>query len=164
MKKYIFLKDREILINQKPVPVQRGSYFLSRYKIFCLHDSKGNDLLVGVPPDYIQDLIAKGWVSDGVVNQPQHYQSKSNKQVIDYIEERSLGFSAGNALKYLCRAGRKEGAEPSQDFAKMEWYIERLRSQNTPRYHTNEMVSAAKEIADDFGVSPDLVYTILSLN
>lgn len=57
------------------------------------------------------------------VNHPPHYNS-GGIEVIDVIERWGLGFELGNALKYICRAGRK-GDDPYEDFKKALWYIRR---------------------------------------
>ena len=41
------------------------------------------------------------------VNRPSHY-TDSNIEVIDYIEDKKLGFCLGNAIKYISRAGKKK--------------------------------------------------------
>lgn len=58
------------------------------------------------------------------VNHPSHYNS-GGIEVIDVIEQWGLGFHSGNALKYICRAGRKN-KNPVEDLEKALWYIRRL--------------------------------------
>lgn len=61
---------------------------------------------------------------------PQHY-TDTKIEVIDYIEDKNLGFCLGNAIKYISRAGRKHSADKSdkekaiQDLNKARWYINR---------------------------------------
>lgn len=57
------------------------------------------------------------------VNHPLHYIS-NGVEVIDVIERWGLGFELGNALKYICRAGRKEQSA-LEDLEKAVWYAER---------------------------------------
>lgn len=57
------------------------------------------------------------------VNHPAHYNS-GGIEVINVIEDWGLGFSLGNALKYICRAGRKTN-DPLEDLKKAQWYIRR---------------------------------------
>lgn len=59
---------------------------------------------------------------DDQVNSPEHYQSEKF-EVIEIIEEFSLGFNLGNAIKYILRA-RKKG-EFTQDLEKAIWYLNR---------------------------------------
>ena len=57
-----------------------------------------------------------------MVNHPDHYQG--NKfEVIDVIEDYDLGFSLGNAIKYILRADKKGNRK--QDLKKAIWYIQR---------------------------------------
>ena len=57
-----------------------------------------------------------------MVNHPDHYQG--NKfEVIDIIEDYDLGFSLGNAIKYILRSNKKGSAK--QDLEKAIWYIRR---------------------------------------
>lgn len=58
------------------------------------------------------------------VNHPSHY-NRGKIEVIDFIEDQGLGFSLGNAVKYLCRAGAKDPGTEAQDLNKAIWYINR---------------------------------------
>lgn len=64
--------------------------------------------------------------AEDVINHPQHYKSASGIECIDVIESLGLGFAAGNAMKYLFRAGVKGGPEQEiEDLKKAAWYIQR---------------------------------------
>lgn len=61
------------------------------------------------------------------VNHPSHYTS-GKYEVIDIIEDQLgpdgiRGFCLGNAVKYICRAGKKDPAKTRQDLEKAIWYI-----------------------------------------
>ena len=58
------------------------------------------------------------------VNHPKHY-TDGRIEVIEYIEDKKLGFCLGNAIKYISRAGKKEKDKEIQDLRKAMWYIER---------------------------------------
>lgn len=64
------------------------------------------------------------------VNHPSHY-TDGKIEVIDYIEDKQLGFCLGNAVKYISRAGKKKSGSMSDkekeinDLRKALWYIER---------------------------------------
>lgn len=64
------------------------------------------------------------------VNHPAHYAS-SKIEVIDYIEDKELGFCLGNAVKYISRAGKKKDngrniiEKEIEDLEKAIWYINR---------------------------------------
>lgn len=60
---------------------------------------------------------------DEAVDSPSHYAIQGLPECIDVIEGLGLGFSLGNALKYLWRAGRKGNAV--EDLKKARWYIDR---------------------------------------
>lgn len=58
------------------------------------------------------------------VNHPAHYTS-GKIEVIDFIEDKKLGFHLGNAVKYISRAGRKDPAKTIEDLRKAAWYLNR---------------------------------------
>lgn len=63
------------------------------------------------------------------VDHPAHYGGKDNPyEAIKVIEAWQLGFSLGNAVKYIARAGRKPDAEMSEDLRKARWYLDRAIS------------------------------------
>ena len=62
--------------------------------------------------------------SGEAVDHPSHYNSGSI-EVIDAIESWELGFSLGNAVKYIARAGKKSKETYVQDLEKALWYVAR---------------------------------------
>ena len=58
------------------------------------------------------------------VNHPAHY-TDGKIEVIDFIEDKKLGFCLGNAVKYISRAGKKDPAKEVEDLRKAAWYINR---------------------------------------
>ena len=56
---------------------------------------------------------------------PKHYADLGYYAASHVIPEWGLGFELGNALKYIQRAGKKEGQSPIVDLKKAIWYIER---------------------------------------
>lgn len=64
------------------------------------------------------------------VNHPSHYAS-GKIEVIDFIEDKKLGFNLGNVVKYVARAGKKKSKGKSQDAKALEdlkkaaWYLQR---------------------------------------
>lgn len=58
------------------------------------------------------------------VNHPAYY-ADGNIEVIDYIEDKHLGFCLGNAVKYISRAGKKDASTEVEDLQKAVWYINR---------------------------------------
>ena len=53
---------------------------------------------------------------------PKHYQGTI--QPIDLINAQNLNFNLGNVVKYVCRAGKKEGENILSDLEKAKNYIE----------------------------------------
>ena len=58
------------------------------------------------------------------VNSPAHY-NDGKIEVIDYIEDKKLGFCLGNVIKYVSRAGKKDPEKEIEDLNKAKWYLER---------------------------------------
>ena len=56
------------------------------------------------------------------INHPSHY-TDGKIEVIDFIEDKKLGFHLGNAVKYIARAGKKDPAKKVEDLQKAAWYI-----------------------------------------
>ena len=52
---------------------------------------------------------------------PQHYQGAI--QPIDLINAQDLNFNLGNVVKYVCRAGKKQGENVLSDLEKAQNYI-----------------------------------------
>lgn len=58
------------------------------------------------------------------VNHPSHY-NQGKIEVIEFIEDKDLGFHLGNAVKYISRAGKKDPKKLEEDLKKAIWYINR---------------------------------------
>ncbi len=60
------------------------------------------------------------------VNHPAHYGGADNiYEAIKVIEAWNLDFCLGNVVKYISRAGKKEGNSLIQDLEKAKWYLQR---------------------------------------
>ena len=57
------------------------------------------------------------------INHPKHYPAKI--EVIDFIDSLNLNFNLGNVLKYISRAGRKDGEDTLTALKKAQWYLNR---------------------------------------
>ena len=59
------------------------------------------------------------------VSHPPHYADgwSNGAEVIDLTEH--LSFCAGNVVKYVCRAGRKDPDKYVEDLEKARWYLDR---------------------------------------
>lgn len=58
------------------------------------------------------------------VDHPKHY-NQGKIEVIEFIEDKSLNFHRGNAVKYIARAGIKDPNKEIEDLEKAVWYIRR---------------------------------------
>lgn len=56
------------------------------------------------------------------INHPSHY-TQGAIEVIDYIEDKKLGYRLGNVVKYVSRSGHKDDA--IKDLKKARWYLNR---------------------------------------
>lgn len=66
----------------------------------------------------------RAMTSDNVSHPPHYAEGWSNgAEVIDLTEH--LSFCAGNVVKYVCRAGRKDPDKYVEDLEKARWYIDR---------------------------------------
>jgi hypothetical protein len=60
-----------------------------------------------------------------MVNNPVHYGGKDNPyEAIKVIDAWELGFSLGNTVKYISRAGKKDSDAELQDLKKAQWYLQ----------------------------------------
>ena len=59
-----------------------------------------------------------------MIHHPPHYGAHpSGVECITITEH--YNFNVGNAIKYLWRAGLKDGTDPVEDLRKAEWYVNR---------------------------------------
>ena len=56
------------------------------------------------------------------INSPTHY-THGGIETIDFIEAKQLGYSLGNVIKYVSRAGNK--GDRLEDLKKAQWYLAR---------------------------------------
>ena len=64
------------------------------------------------------------------VNHPDHY-TDGNIEVIDFIEDKRLGYHLGNAVKYISRAGKKYPDKYIEDLQQAVWYLQREIKRST---------------------------------
>ena len=63
------------------------------------------------------------------INHPKYY-TNGGIEVIDFIEAHCLNFNLGNVIKYISRAGRKDGEDTLTALRKAQWYLQReIKSQ-----------------------------------
>lgn len=71
---------------------------------------------------YLNTLSDTGfYVSKNNNKTPTHY--KGSIQPIDLINAQDLNFNLGNVVKYVCRAGKKQGENILSDLEKAKDYI-----------------------------------------
>ena len=59
------------------------------------------------------------------VNHPKHYGGENNPyEAIKVIDAWELGFSLGNTVKYISRAGKKGKDKELEDLRKALWYLQ----------------------------------------
>lgn len=85
------------------------------------------------------------------VNHPDYYNT-GKIEVIDYIEDKHLGFHLGNAIKYISRAGLKNKSKAKEDIEKAIWYLQRYIEKLDTEKHTARYDAAHEEkfIRDPF--------------
>ena len=68
-----------------------------------------------------------------MVSHPKHYGGKDNVyEAIKVIDAWELGFSLGNTVKYISRAGKKDPKKELEDLNKASWYL---------NHHINQLKS-----------------------
>ncbi len=102
-------------------------------KLYNLTPSVGcwNETVSDEDIDYNYDILfgvetepSKESPENDPVNRPSHY-TDGKIEVIEFIEDKNLGFCLGNAVKYIARAGKKDPTKEIEDLNKAKWYIER---------------------------------------
>lgn len=97
----------------------KGEFILTNGKYNVYDDNRAYIGTVDTV-DEAMDLLDKG---REVVNHPSHYNADpSGIECIEIVRHRN--FNIGNAIKYLWRAGLKDGNKDVQDLKKAIWYIE----------------------------------------
>jgi len=67
-----------------------------------------------------------------MVNHPSHYGGDTTYECIKVLKawltpDEYRGFLKGNAIKYLCRVGKKD--EALQELNKVTWYVDQLKKE-----------------------------------
>lgn len=81
------------------------------------------------------------------VNHPAHY-TDGNIEVIDFIEDKKLGYHLGNAVKYIARAGKKDPDKYVEDLQKAVWYLQREIKRSLSKIAISPGVIDAGKLAD----------------
>lgn len=85
------------------------------------------------------------------VNHPSHYTS-GKIEVADFIADMDANFFVGNAVKYICRAGKKDPNKTDEDLHKAIWYLNKeLKTREARRYNEVLPITRARSIQlEDF--------------
>ena len=105
---------------KEPAPKPRCVVVLVR-RACPVEDGTGEDEAAELDQP-VADLTAKQTGSS--INHPDYYNT-GKIEVIDFVEDQKLGFHLGNAVKYICRAGKKDPHKTVEDLKKAVWYINR---------------------------------------
>ena len=91
------------------------------------YELKDNTIVIKERVDQFESthLGSESTTSSGNVSHPPHYADgwSNGAEVIDLTEH--LSFCAGNVVKYVCRAGRKDPDKYVEDLKKARWYLDR---------------------------------------
>ena len=58
-----------------------------------------------------------------LINHPSHYGGDTTYAAIKVIHAWKLNFNLGNVVKYIARAGQKQGESELKDLKKAVWYL-----------------------------------------
>ena len=81
----------------------------------------GTDFNDGYDFGILRAITLVAQLDDNTNKTPTHYQGTI--QPIDLINAQDLNFNLGNVVKYVCRAGKKQGENVLSDLEKAKNYI-----------------------------------------
>lgn len=58
------------------------------------------------------------------ITNPDYYLTTNGSQVIDFIDALNLNFNLGNVVKYISRAGKKNGEDTLTALLKARFYLD----------------------------------------
>jgi|CXWL01.1.fsa_nt_gi hypothetical protein len=94
------------------------------------------------------------------VNHPPHYTAHpSGVECIEIVER--LGFCAGNMVKYVWRAGLKDGTTRLDDLKKALWYADRIRGSSVTPPATDSLLSYLVDKVRSHAGTDRLLSTVL---
>lgn len=107
--------------------VERRHYF--RHNKYSITQTERGDYVVSSVDDECEKIYypngggGKNNVHENEVTHPSHYVAL-NPEPITFIRDKD--YLTGSALKYIFRAGHKEGADENVDMGKAAWYLREL--------------------------------------
>mgnify|MGYP003595381212 FL=1 len=84
-------------------------------------ETDGTDFNDGYNFGILRAIALVEKLDDNTNKTPSHYQGTI--QPIDLINAQNLNFNLGNVVKYVCRAGKKQGENVLSDLKKAKNYI-----------------------------------------
>ena len=84
-------------------------------------EKNGTDFNDGYDFGILRSIALVQKLDDNTTSTPSHYQGTI--QPIDLINAQNLNFNLGNVVKYVCRAGKKQGENVLSDLEKAKNYI-----------------------------------------
>ena len=84
-------------------------------------ENDGTDFNDGYDYGILRAITLVEKLDDNTNKTPSHYQGTI--QPIDLINAQNLNFNLGNVVKYVCRAGKKQGENVLSDLDKAKNYI-----------------------------------------
>lgn len=84
-------------------------------------EKNGTDFNDGYDFGILRAIALVQKLDDNTTSTPTHYQGTI--QPIDLINAQDLNFNLGNVVKYVCRAGKKQGENVLSDLDKAKNYI-----------------------------------------
>lgn len=85
---------------------------------------KGNRSCISQFVEWLYSEVPEDTNKGDPVNHQSHY-TDGKFDVIDYIEDKDLGFCLGNAIKYISRSRKKDQRKEVENLLKAIWYISR---------------------------------------
>ena len=140
--KIIYLHKQEPHFPLRPMTIKRDGEIIHQL-IPCQRKS---DLVYGVYDTVTKKFFtnkAKETAMKDVYN-PDYY--KTGKiEVSDFIEDKEFNFFLGNVVKYVSRAGKKDGNSAIQDLKKAQWYLNKEIS----RLETKDLTVTLDNVEDN---------------
>jgi hypothetical protein len=103
-----------------------------------------------------------------IIEHPAHYGGDTPYEAIKVVENWCLGFSSGNALKYILRAGKKT-KDPTEDLQKAIFYARRAERDDL-QYFTEERMTLRRmpvidplEVANAHALGPRLIGAVRNI-
>lgn len=162
--KYMMNKYADTLIALSDCPDTTKEFKQCKYEGKCKNEkTNGSVVKINIGDDPMCDAIRDCTMTymDDKINHPKHYCEGRKYEPIDIIEDWGLGMHAGNAVKYISRAGRKGDA--IEDLEKARWYVDRYVQKND-KFFIKLWQRTRRFFMDDLNPEPCIVAKDWNLN